>query len=77
MLWSARVVWPVIGKVGTRPLIHSIASICEARSVPGPILGAEDSAESKANWVSDDSAYISKAFIWLQTRENPANSDLR
>ena len=77
MLWSAGVVWPVIGKVGTRPLIHSIASICEARSVPGPILGAEDSAESKAHWVSDDSAYISKAFIWLQTRENPANSDLR
>ena len=77
MLWSARVVWPVIGKVGTRPLIHSIANICEARCMPGPILGVEDSAESKANWVSDDSPYISKSFIWLQIRENPANSDLR
>lgn len=77
MLWSASVVWQVIGKVGTRPLIHSIASICGARSVPGPTLGVEDSTESRANRVSKDSACISKAFVWLQIRENPANSDLR
>lgn len=49
MLCSAGVAQEIIGKMGTRPLTHSMTNIYGAPSVPGPIPGMEDSAENKAD----------------------------